>query len=277
MPAPQTLDDLDDLVAGLVAQAGPAQAYRPPRTGERDTVLGVLDRLVAGDPSPAVATALGGLGLDTGLHTDRATGRRYAVAAARPGSERSWGAVVADLGAPPTVLVGVPHIRSDLRTEDIGLALFRAVPGAVLLLAGAHRRAAGGAGDVAHRRDSLFHAVATHLARRGLAQQQLHGYHDDSLPGHDAVVSAGAGRAGELAERVAQRLAEDAGLDVCRAWSRDCGSLQGRTNAQGRAAATAGLPFVHVELNRTTRDDAGARARVAGALAAAVSAVGGRR
>jgi hypothetical protein len=45
-----------------------------------------------------------------------------------------------------------------------------------------------------------------------------------------------------------------AGFKVCRAWTRRCGSLEGRTNAQA-VAAVHRHPFIHLEINRSTRDD----------------------
>jgi hypothetical protein len=100
----------------------------------------------------------------------------------------------------------------------------------------------------------MFHALATHLAERGATQLQLHGFHDDSLADHDIVISAGAGTPDRRIEETADTL-RDAGFNVCRAWERRCGNLEGRTNAQGRAAAVRGYPFLHLEINRSTRDD----------------------
>ncbi|MEV6898927.1 hypothetical protein [Amycolatopsis sp. NPDC051372] len=48
---------------------------------------------------------------------------------------------VIDRSAPPSLVVEVPHPGFDLRTELFGVDLFRQVPGAVLLVAGAHRKA----------------------------------------------------------------------------------------------------------------------------------------
>jgi hypothetical protein len=161
--------------------------------------------------------------------------------------------VLVDRPGPVRLVVEVPHPNSDLHTEEIGLALYQKVPGSVLLVAGTHRRAANGAGDVAHRTDSMFHAVASDLADRGLSQVQLHGFHDDNLPDTDVVVSPGAGDAGAAVRRVADRIDED--FRVCRSWRQDCGRLEGTTNVQGRDAARQGTPFVHVEISRTVRDD----------------------
>ncbi|WP_051735977.1 hypothetical protein [Amycolatopsis rifamycinica] len=86
----------------------------------------------------------------------------------------------------------MPHPAFDLRTELFGIDLFRRVPGAVLLVAGAHRKADDSKADVAHEEDSVFHVVATALAGRGLPQVQLHGFHDQNLPSTDIVLSSGA-------------------------------------------------------------------------------------
>ena len=164
-----------------------------------------------------------------------------------PGTERAWGLYAIDRSAPPSLVVEVPHPSSDLRTDLIGLALFGQVPGAVLAVAGAHRRRE----DPAHETRTVFHVVTTLLARRGLPQVQLHGFKDRTLPAADVVLSAGAAEAGDAARRAADRL-EAAGFRVRRAWAEPCRGLAGTTNVQGQAAG--GTPFLHVELNRTIRE-----------------------
>ncbi|MEU9301416.1 hypothetical protein [Streptomyces sp. NPDC048269] len=209
------------------------------------------------------------------VFTDTVGGRRFAEvsdAAGRSGSAtRGWGRVYVALDGPPRWSVQVPHPVADQGTERLGARVLRGAPGGVMVMAGAHRTAgtgtgprAGGAGDeadeggegapadMAHRTDSVFHAVIAELARRGLPGIQLHGFADDSAPGTDSVVSTGAGsRAAEDAERLAGKL-DGQGFEVCRAWSATC-KLSGRTNEQGRLAAEQGTRFLHVELSRTTR------------------------
>ncbi|WP_410571325.1 hypothetical protein [Amycolatopsis sp. cmx-4-61] len=170
-----------------------------------------------------------------------------ALAVQEPGAERAWGLYAVDRSAPPSLVIEVPHASSDLRTDRLGLALFRRVPGAVLAVAGAHRRRE----DPAHDPRTVFHVVTTLLARRGLPQVQLHGFNDRTLPAADVVLSAGAAEAGDAARRAADRL-EAAGFRVCRAWAEPCRGLAGTTNVQSQAAA--GTPFLHVELSRTTRE-----------------------
>jgi len=256
---------LGDTVAQLVEQLDPDGPYRHPTPAERDRALAAVDRL-ASAATTAAAEQFRQIGMDVSAGTDAATGRPYALAASRGGSDRSWGMLALDLTIPPLkVVVEVPHPGSDRHTEQLGLALFRALPGAVLLIAGAHRRAAHGTADVAHQPDSMFHALATHLADHGAGQLQLHGFHDDSLTDHDIVISAGAGTPDHRTEQLADDLTR-AGFDVCRAWTDHCGSLEGRTNAQGLAAAHR-HPFVHLEINRSTRDDPHRTAALIGVLA----------
>lgn len=253
--APAAPATLDDAVGQLLDRLDPDGPYRHPTPAERDRALAAADRLAFIDTTTATAGAFAPLDMNVSAATDPATGRRYALAASRPDTDRSWGILALDLTtSPPDLLVEVPHPGSDRHTERLGLALFRALPGAALLIAGAHRRAAEGAADVAHQPDTMFHALATHLADRGATQLQLHGFHDDSLADHDIVVSAGAGTSTQHTEQIADALS-NADFDVCRAWTQRCGSLEGRTNAQGRAAAVHGYPFLHLEINRSTRDD----------------------
>jgi hypothetical protein len=268
--APPQPPDLETVVRRLTATMDPDQVHRAPTADERAAVPAAIDRVLSGDTGPDAVAAFDRLGMDLSAGTDPATGRAFRLAASRPGAAASWGAVVVDGGAAASVVVEVPHPVADRDTEHVGLALFRAVPGAVLLLAGAHRRAAGGHADVAHQPGSFFHGVATHLGARGLPELQLHGFGRTSLPGVDAVVSAGAGAPGPLAERVGAEL-DAAGLAVCRAWEEGCGALEGRTNAQGRAAATGGWPFVHIELDRAARGEGQRTATVAALARAATS------
>jgi hypothetical protein len=240
-PATDLATEVREFAAGLDDDA----PYRPPEPAERRQLLSALRSLEAGEPEDV-------LGFTTRTGIDRETGRPFGLAV-NPAGERAWGWYLVDLSAPLGLVIEVPHPNSDLRTEEIGLALYQAVPGSILLVAGTHRRAANGAGDVAHRTDSMFHAVASDLAARGLPQVQLHGFHDDNLPDTDVVVSPGAGDAGDSVRRAAEEIDDD--FRVCRSWRQDCGQLEGTTNEQGRDAARRGTPFVHVEISRSVRDD----------------------
>lgn len=255
--------DLDAEVRGFAAGLGKDDPYRPPRSSERRQFLSALHALEAGRSTRAAADKLG---FTARTGTDKQTGRSFALLVNGSG-ERAWGWYLVDRSAPPRLVIEVPHPNSDLHTEAIGLALYQAVPGSILLVAGAHRKADDGAGDVAHRTDSMFQAVATDLAGRGLPQVQIHGFHDDNLPDSDVVVSPGAGDVSDPVRRVADGIDED--FNVCRSWRKDCGRLEGTTNVQGRDAADQGATFVHVEISRTVRDDSDEWTKLVDAIAKA--------
>lgn len=230
--------------------------YRPPADAEReDAATAILAALTGEAPSLAHLGFTLTKGVDAGRH--------HVLVASVPGAERGWGLYAADPEAPARLVIEVPHPNSDLYTEHAGIALYHTKPGAVLLMAGAHRSTGRRAADVAHRTDSVFHAVAARLMR--LPQVQLHGFADAALPGTDVIVSAGAGEAGAAHDAVADAL-RDVGFRVCRSWAGRCGDLEGRTNVQGLLAARLGTPFLHVELNRSTRRSPARRAAAVRAL-----------
>lgn len=289
--------DLLDRVIRFTSGFGVRGGYRVPTEAERSALLGGVASLFDGDVEKArIRLAEVDYGLDT--FTDGPGGRRYAEvadAAARSGpAGRGWGRVYVDLGAPVRWSVQVPHPIADQDTERLGVAVLRGTPGGVMVLAGAHRRAAGGPGgsdgdgeegdgtgdggapgggsggtgeaDMAHRTDSVFHAVIAELARRGLPGIQLHGFADSTVPGAGAVVSTGAGDAAAAdAARLAAELASR-GVRPCRAWSGSC-RMSGRGNAQGRLAAELGTRFLHLELARSVRADPARREEAARAIA----------
>jgi hypothetical protein len=269
-PDPQAPPGLDRQIDSLTERLNPRQQYRPPSDAEARRAVEAVEQLTAADLDAARA-GLAAMGFTVDPVHDAAAQRDCLVAAGQSDGRRTWGMLVVAADADrPDVLVEVPHPRADLDTERIGLAMFRALPRSGLLLAGAHRRAAGGAADVAHQRDSLFHALAGDLGRQGALQLQLHGFADASLPGTDVVISSGKARVGARTERLADAL-DDLGLDVCRAWRERCAGLEGRSNAQGRAAARHDLDFVHLEMNHRTRMDPQRRSAVVGAVAVALA------
>ncbi len=180
---------------------------------------------------------------------------------------RGWGRVYIDLGRRVRWSVQVPHPRSDLHTELIGAGLFTRTPGGIMVLAGAPRDAGTGiSADMAHRQDSVFDAICDELVARRVPGIQVHGFADDSSPDHDIVLSPGPDEADTAPARRAAKRLSAAGFAVCRAWSQDCGRLEGTTNVQAQTAADHGVPFLHDENSRELRDSAASRARLVSAL-----------
>jgi hypothetical protein len=261
--------DLADVVAGYTGRFGPGRGYRPPAPADRGGVAEGVGLLLDGRCEQA-RQRLSRLDFTVRTLVDRVSGRRYAeVADLTDGAvvPRGWGRVYVDLDSRVRWSVQVPHPVSDQGTEQLGVRVLRGSPGGVLVIAGAHRGAGqAGAADVAHRRDTVFHAVCAELARRGLPGIQLHGFAAASAPGYDVVASTGAG---EVARpeglRLADALAEH-DFRVCRAWTRAC-PLAGRRNVQGRAADAVRAPFLHLEFAPALRAEGPARERAATAVA----------
>ncbi|MGK5547790.1 hypothetical protein ACSNOH_24075 [Streptomyces sp. URMC 127] len=258
---------ITDYTAGITADG----SYRLPTERERRAVADGVRALLDGD-RPAAARRLAGVGYAVRTLADSG-GARYAeiADATREGEvRRGWGRIYADLRGPARWQVQVPHPSADQHTEQLGIGLLRGAPGGVLVLAGAHRAADSGAGpdaaDVAHRRDSVFAAVAGALAERRLPAVQVHGFADSSLPDHDVVVSPGSGETGLPSARRLATAYRAQGLRVCEVWERYCGRLEGRTNVEGEDAEEASVPFLHVEHNRRVRDDAALIAKAVRAL-----------
>ncbi|MEV0779729.1 hypothetical protein ACIBLA_31760 [Streptomyces sp. NPDC050433] len=244
--------------------------FRPPDRAEREALAEGVALYVDGEHTKG-ARRLADVDFGVRIVRDAPPGRRYAEIADRTDeTRRGWGRVYVDLDTPPRYSVQVPHPVADAYTERLGAGVLRGAPGGVLVIAGAHRRAGDGdAADVAHRRDTVFHAVSAELVDRGLPGIQVHGFADSSVPGRDLVVSTGAGTLARPQARTLATALDDDGFRVCRAWVDKC-PLEGRSNKQGRLAADEDVPFLHVEVSRAVRGDAARTARAVAAMATAV-------
>jgi len=169
------------------------------------------------------------------------------------------------------VIVQVPHPRTDLRTLELGVELFNASDARALLVAGSDRDAGGGAGDVAHRSDTVFSAVSDRLLDRGTLVIQVHGFDRGARDPEygDAVVSSTGPRPDALTRAVADALGR-LGADVCVYDGTRCPALAGTENVQARRARERGVAFVHVELSAPFRAER--RDETVAALAAALRA-----
>ena len=249
---------LEEQVRAFTRQLTPRGPYRAPEREERDAVVRAVAAVMAAGPEAAddagadARRELERAGFAVAVVPDEA-GHRYLVARSDPASERSWAFLALPLERPARLIVEVPHPNSDYGTENVGLAVLGALPDAIYLQAGAHRRAAGERADVAHQEDSLFHALAVDMSDRlRLPQLQLHGFGERDELDDDVVISSGPADP-EPAVRAVADLLEDSGMSVCRAWSRRCHGLEGTTNVQAAEAARAGLPFAHVEMSASIR------------------------
>jgi hypothetical protein len=259
-------------VLAVAAGLSGDQPYADPSPDERAAGVTGLTRLAGGDLTGA-GCLLEPLGFTLEGGIDAESGRPFALAVAETdaATRRRWGLYLVDLSAPPRLNVAVAHPRSDRRTEELGLRLWRAVPGSVLAMATVHRDAAGGTADHARATGTLFHGLWTGvLGPYGVPQLQPHGFADATAP-EQVAVSTGAGLLTTAAVAVAGAVAAT-GLVTTRGWDGTAHTgLRATRNAQGLAAAAAGWVWLHVEHNRTVRDDTALWHPAVDAVAAAVT------
>ncbi|WP_447040621.1 hypothetical protein [Streptomyces sp. DSM 118878] len=250
-------DGLERVITDYTAGFDEDSGYRRPTRDDRRTLATSVALLLDGKRA-AAERRLADVDFAVRTVKDPVGGRRYAEVADRSeggAAPRGWGRVYIDLDSPVRWSVQVPHPVADRYTERLGAQLLSHAPGGMLVIAGAHRESGrGDTADVAHRRDSVFHAICAELVRRGLPGVQLHGMADDSAPKHDVVASTGRGRHAVTEGRDLADTLREQGFDVCRAWARSC-PLEGRSNVQGRAAAFHDVPWLHLEFGRGIRED----------------------
>lgn len=241
-------------VTSTAAGVSETQPYTSPSTAERVHAGTGLARMAIGDLAGA-ATLLGPLGFTITTDLDPATGRRYAMAISETTTPRAWGLYLVDLSKPLGSCIAVPHPKSDANCEKLALRLWRALPGSMFAMSAVHRDAASETADHSQNTESVFHHLWTNVVGpRGVPQVQIHGFRNSSASEH-VVVSTGAGPITPAAVRIADEIAAT-GLDTTRSWDGTANpNLDATTNAQGIAADTDGWVWVHVELNRTVRDD----------------------
>ncbi|MFG2498138.1 hypothetical protein ACGFSB_07930 [Streptomyces sp. NPDC048441] len=260
---------LEQLITDYTSGFHEDSGYRRPTREDRRTMAAGIALLLDHRRTEA-KHRLADVDFTVSTVTEPGGGRRFAEVADRSeggAAPRGWGRVYIDLDSPVRWSVQVPHPVADRYTERLGAELMSRAPGGVLIIAGAHRKAGrGDEADVAHRRDSVFHAMCDELVRRGVPGVQLHGMDDSSAPEHDVVASTGRGREAVAEGRGLADALRERGYDVCRAWARSC-PLAGRSNVQGRAAATRGVPFLHVEFGPRIREDRARSGEAAEALA----------
>ena len=259
--------DLDEVIDSQVASLSPEGPYRDPKKAERETAREAVGLLLAASPDrDRAGQLLEEIGYRVTHGVDAVDGRQYVMFTAA--DDTGWAGMIVDPSARIGSVVEVPHPSFDRNTDKLGMSLYRTLPGSMLLIAGAHRQAAGGAGDVAHNDRSMFQVISEQVAERGVPQLQLHGFAERSLPGADAVVSTGSGPHNEYAVRVARELKAEQ-LQVCRAWVSRCVGLEGTTNVQSSAASEHDAEFVHLELSWSLRRDQAGRDQVRDAVTVA--------
>jgi len=189
---PAEKGDLSGLVRGAV-DASPGRGeggYVTPTPGEASAFAALTSATGAGGVRDAGRLA-GALGYALVLYDDVVTGRRLLVACEESGPGRGWGAIHIDPEG-DDVLVEVAHPSSDLKTPEVGVAVFREARARALLVAGAHRYAWRDARCDAARAPGTPFDLACRVLLPARCVVQPHGFHREEGDHPDVVLSAGA-------------------------------------------------------------------------------------
>lgn len=203
------------------------------------------------------------------------------------GKRRGGGAYVVRPKAENRLYVQAPHTFHDEGTLPLACELFARGRAAALFINTAHRYKAaaqtpGGSwpADVAHNRESLFHAATEALVRaplpggpRGVRVVQVHGFGEREGTGA-IVISGGVRQANHpTVGRIASALSRVIDGGVLR-FPDDHPELGATTNVQGSIVRESGGQFLHLEmaapLRRALLSDPTYRASVLAALADAM-------
>lgn len=267
------------IVRQVVKSVAPRQKYVCPTPASRHEAATGLAALITGDVESARAR-LSPLGFSVVQDTDPTTGRPYLLACSELATPRAWGLYLLDCSTAPSLSVALPHPRSDEGCEDLGMRLWRAVPGSLLQLATVHRDALAGRADQARDGTSLFHHAWTEVAGpRLMTQIQIHGFSERPPRGPagwgrwgrrgDVVVSVGSARLTLPALRVAERI-EALGRDIRRGWDGTADErLTARTNLQAVDAGRNGWAWINLERGAMVRTTPGLWQAVTDAVAEA--------
>ena len=183
----------------------------------------------------------------------------------QPGECSGQGLYLVRVDTVPDLMLQVPHGYFDRYTGEIAAGLLQAPVQVIAFNTTRRHYSRNGRkidADLAHRDDNLFAALTRAFARVSPQGRlvQLHGFSAakrNTKAGRSAaaIISAGSGSPSTDSRAVAaclQRLLDG----PVRLYPRDVSELGGTTNLQGRLLRAHGHDgFVHVELNRRTREN----------------------
>jgi len=258
--------DLSSETQRFAQQMSAETGYTKPSPADRATIGDGVRQALDGNPLDA-KKVLTSVGYTLAKRVDTATHRTFYEVTDSTSRPRGWGRILIDTTGAARLGIEVPHPKADQDSEKLGVDLFQRVPGSVLVIAGAHRRAAPDKqADMAHTNESVFETVHEILAQRKLPVMQLHGFRNETAPDSDVVISAGPALHSPYVDRIAQRLKE-AGLSVCEPWVTGCEGLEATTNVQAQWITAHGGDFAHVEVSHDARSTAELSDRVVSVLA----------
>jgi hypothetical protein len=250
----RTLDALARCIGSQMPQAA-SSGYFQPSARERAEWRRVVRAMLEGRCDLALPGRLAGV-MQVRTVRDGSNGRGYCVFmevldADRNGIvDRGWGTFIVDPAGRRELHHHAPHPLSDATTERQALAIFRDTESRGYLMAGAHRNSDSGlsscqrayaSADVAHNRESMFHATNEELAAFYGDEQwsaiQWHGMAETDCKAVNVYMSHGRDVAPSSADTISQlkeRLLEHHPTWKVGVPGDDACSLNGTFNVQGR-------------------------------------------
>jgi hypothetical protein len=263
--------DLGRFVDRFVAALNKRRVYVKPTPRQAKLLSETYRAMRAGKLSRAAILARG-LGYEVVRFRDRATHRTFLMLLERRKPRRGWGLYIHAPRSRSKLIVEVPHPHSDIKSEKVGVGVFRRANAADLFVAGSHRRAAADkSSDAAHNESGPFEAVHRGALKPGAVVLQPHGFDEGERSARygEIVVSSGE-EPTSLATSVAEKL-KASGFPTCLYGPGHCEGLGATTNVEGASTRAAGALFIHVELALRLRERNSLRARIVSTLANALS------
>lgn len=260
----QNTSHLDTWLEGYRSSIHARQAYRSPTAREAEYFIEDFDRAMKGEVD---FEHLGELGYSAKQGYDKASKKSYILLENEHDTKRSWGAYIIETSRSPKHVIAAPHPRADKSSESIALDLWRETPGAIYMVAGAHRLAADKEGDVTRHTDSLFHKMSAHLADKNLSHVQLHGFKDENSPDEDIIVSSASSPITDTHHAIVDEISDSTDARVGTNWNGRMKPLRGYVNRLGRAIDSSNPPFVHIEMSHSVRHSASSLKKILPAIA----------
>jgi hypothetical protein len=195
------------------------------------------------------------LGYELVKLTNKKTGTIYYVLREGPDQNKGWGLYIFRAGnTSSNMIIETPHPMYDLNTDRIGILAFEKSKARAFLLAGAHRNAnRDGSSDAAHSPRSMFQAVHESVATSSTTVIQIHGFTLVKNPGYPQIVLSSFGVDTPSVSELSSIL-EVKNFTTGIANGGNLKELEGTNNIQGKHASTAGVTFIHMELENSIRN-----------------------
>lgn len=185
-----------------------------------------------------------------------------------PNVDSAWGAYIIDKRAERRLILQCPHPVADAHTHNIAIKIWVKTFGTFLMMAGAHRKAGGpgggqGLADVPWNENSMFNQIYKRIEKAPTLQ--IHGFADANQPNYEIVLATGSAPTNQFAINLYDAIKNE--FNVARFWAGESSIYGAIGNEQSKIARDNEIPFVHLEMNRSLRNDENRTQKLASIIA----------